>query len=125
MSFDWREYLKLAKHLSGLKGTACSREAIDRSVVSRAYYSAFCWARNYAQELLGFRGKGTAEDHRSLRNHLKQTGRADVAADLNILRRWRNRCDYDDQVDKLDRKVAKAIAAADKVIQRLPLADGS
>lgn len=36
MSFDWNEYLQLAKHLGGLRNEAASRTA-----VSRAYYCAF------------------------------------------------------------------------------------
>jgi hypothetical protein len=54
MPFDWREYLNLARQLAGLQGSDYSQEAVERSAVSRAYYAAFCWARNYAEKNLGF-----------------------------------------------------------------------
>jgi uncharacterized protein (UPF0332 family) len=41
--FDWRDYLALAKTISA--GNQPS-EACSRSGISRAYYSAFCSARN-------------------------------------------------------------------------------
>jgi uncharacterized protein (UPF0332 family) len=50
--FDWREYLNLAKFLLDLKSSGISKEALYRCAVSRAYYSAFCWARNYAQDII-------------------------------------------------------------------------
>ena len=39
MSFDWSEYLDLARELAKFS------EAGQRSAISRAYYAAFCTAR--------------------------------------------------------------------------------
>ena len=50
--FDWREYLNLAKFLLDLKSSRISKEALYRCAVSRAYYSAFCWERNYADDII-------------------------------------------------------------------------
>ena len=50
--FDWREYLNLAKFLSDLKSSGISKESLYRCAVSRTYYSAFCWARNYAEDII-------------------------------------------------------------------------
>ena len=42
MSFDWSEYLDLARELA-LQGSAPSlSEARVRAAISRAYYAAFC-----------------------------------------------------------------------------------
>lgn len=46
MNFDWEEYFNLAKELAGT-----TEEAKLRSAVSRAYYSAFCLARNYLRDI--------------------------------------------------------------------------
>ena len=46
MKFDWLEYFNLAKELA-----ETSKEAELRSAVSRAYYSAFCLARNYLRDI--------------------------------------------------------------------------
>lgn len=42
IDFDWKEYLNLAIELSSV-----DEEAKLRSSISRAYYAAFCTARNY------------------------------------------------------------------------------
>jgi hypothetical protein len=53
MSFDWREYLKLAQFLqtqiSSSNHSPGFVEACQRAAISRAYYAAFCTARNYAR----------------------------------------------------------------------------
>jgi len=117
MAFDWREFLGLARELTGRTGPGYSTEAADRTAVSRAYYAAFCWARNYAESRLGFRQTGGAQDHTSLRKHLKRQGKPQVASRLNRLRIWRNDCDYDDQVPNISSLVKSALKTADKVIQ--------
>jgi len=53
MAFDWREYFKLSQFLQG-QGVSFTQEAAFRCAVSRAYYAAFCHARNYARDRLGF-----------------------------------------------------------------------
>jgi len=117
MAFDWREYLKLAKVLTRQKGVGYPLEAAGRSAVSRAYYSAFCWARNYAEENLKFQRTKTADDHKDLREHLKKQRKVQLASRLDRLRKWRNSCDYDDEVPNLDGYVRDAINIAEKVIQ--------
>jgi uncharacterized protein (UPF0332 family) len=114
--FDWREYLKLAKELAGLQGSGYSQEAAERSAVSRAYYAAFCWARNYAEKNLAFTPQGTADDHKRLREHLSRRGHKKLASDLNRLRGWRNKCDYDDDVSNLLQLVSDIIKVAEEVI---------
>lgn len=117
MSFDWREYLELAKELVSRTSSGYSSEAAHRSAVSRAYYSAFCWARNYAEGILGFKRTKTAQDHELLRTYLKGQGKAQLASVLDKLRQWRNRSDYDDVVPHLDRYVQHAIPLAGRVIR--------
>jgi len=117
MPFDWREYLELARELAGLRGSGYSQEAADRSAVSRAYYAAFCWARNYAEAKLGFSPQKGPDDHKRLREHLQNQGHSGLASDLNKLRGWRNACDYDDQVPQLHQQVNFSIKVADKIIQ--------
>ncbi len=47
MSFNWSEYLNLAQELAGRSTEPPNQEARLRSSISRAYYAAFCKARNY------------------------------------------------------------------------------
>jgi uncharacterized protein (UPF0332 family) len=116
MPFDWREYLELAKYLAGQGGVGYFSEAAERSAVSRAYYSAFCWVLNYAEANLGFQRTKTADDHKLLREHL-QKRKPKLSSRLNNLRKWRNACDYDDEVPNLEHHVQNAIHMAEKAIQ--------
>lgn len=117
MPFDWREYLELAKDLAVQRGVGYSSEAAKRSAVSRAYYSAFCLVRNYAEAKLGFQRTKGAKEHTDLRNYLQMKGKVQLVSCLVDLRRWRNACDYDDEVPNLDDHVRNAIDRAEKAIQ--------
>jgi hypothetical protein len=74
-----------------------SEEAAKRSAVSRAYYAAFCHARNYAVSKHGYVTTGM-DDHASLREFFKKNKHAGIANDLNQLRNNRNDCDYRNQI---------------------------
>ena len=49
MSFDWSEYLNLAKKLIRAGSTLSANEACQRTAISRAYYAVYCQARNLAR----------------------------------------------------------------------------
>lgn len=117
MPFDWRDYLGLARVLVGQAHLSAFTEAVQRTVVSRAYYAAFCTARNYAEARFGFQRTGGPEDHQHLREHFRRWGKLKLASRLNILRSWRNHCDYEDQVSNIQRYVQNAIQIADQVIR--------
>lgn len=98
MPFDWKEYLALARSLENQAGIGFSVEATTRCAVSRAYYAAFCHARNHAVSKLRYvRVKGR-EDHRGVRDHFIKRGQNKVANKLETLDRWRGNCDYDDEM---------------------------
>jgi uncharacterized protein (UPF0332 family) len=120
MPFDWTEFLALARDLGRRSGPSYSTEAASRTSVSRAYYAAFCHARNHAENRFGFRRTGTGRDHSSLRNHLKNLseGWLEIAEYLEDLQMWRGKCDYDDDIENLDVLVSSAIETAEKIIQR-------
>ena len=67
MTFDWSEYLKLAQELAGQTVSPANEEAKLRSSVSRAYYAAFCKARNYLRDIEGHSIPSTPEAHRYVR----------------------------------------------------------
>jgi hypothetical protein len=103
MAFDWREYLTLARSLLGEEGASYSEEAARRAAVSRAYYAAFCYARNFACNKLGFVPTRTGKDHGLLIAHYEAKEKLDstlfgIADDLDDLLDYRRTCDYDDEV---------------------------
>ncbi len=122
MSFSWDEYLEIAKFLqvgptTGTSGF--SSDATSRCAVSRAYYAAFCHARNYARDKQGFKPTSTPADHGLLRDHYQKKRMNKVARHLEQLRIWRNKCDYDDTVSGLSWMVTSSITRATTIISDL------
>jgi len=50
MNFDWSEYSNIASELAGQATASSSAEAKKRGAISRAYYAAFCSARNHLRD---------------------------------------------------------------------------
>ncbi|MDP2897307.1 MAG: hypothetical protein Q8Q12_12265 [bacterium] len=119
MAFDWKEYLELSRFLAGETATTPGEQAAHRSAVSRAYYAAFCHARNYARDRHGFSPEDTAKDHSRVRDHFRARGSVELARRLDSLRRWRNDCDYKDTVVSLPRILVEAIEQAQGILDRL------
>jgi len=121
MAFDWREFLDLAKALQSSFRASHLVEAASRSAVSRAYYAAFCHARNYAERHFGFRRTGKGKDHGLLRKHLGRQGPAwkKLADNLGDLHEWRKMCDYDDVVANLHIIVPEAITTAENIMNKM------
>jgi hypothetical protein len=121
MPFDWHDYLDLARWLEANTPPGTSDEAAKRTAISRAYYAAFCYARNYARHYLGFVPRDDETDHGRLRAHLRQRRRHGTADKLDSLRDARNQCDYDDNVtEDLAAMLGTALREADYVFQSLP-----
>jgi hypothetical protein len=118
MAFGWRDYLDLARFLGG-DAVPYTQEAALRSATSRAYYAAFCHARNYARQHLGYGLMHNAQDHDGVRDHLRSRGRSAEADSLEVLRRLRNQCDYDDVLSNLAFVAAVAISSAEEILRNL------
>jgi hypothetical protein len=119
VSFDWRKFLELAQALNAGAGRDFDRESAQRSATSRAYYAAFCFARNFAMANLRYVPNRDAEDHEGLRRHLHAQGRGRAAAELTRLRLWRNQCDYDEVVQNLGMLSNNAVKLAFGLIKDL------
>jgi len=117
--FDWKEYFELAKSLSGDTKANPSQEAKSRSAVSRAYFAAYCYSRNLARKYLGFIPTQLVDDHKNLREHLKLHKKVATARKLGDLRRFRDDCDYDDEVRNLQGLVIKSFERAEEIFKEL------
>ena len=118
MGFDWADYLDLAGWLLDHPAEP-RREASLRTAVSRAYYAAFCRARNYARDRRGFVPKDEWSDHGALRRHFAPLRLRWIASELDDLRQWRNECDYDDEAPNLPGMAEQATASARRIIEAL------
>ena len=123
MTFDWSEYLKLAQELAGQAVGPAEEEAKLRSSVSRAYYAAFCKARNYLRDIKGdFSIPSTGAAHGYVISVFKSSsdrlGRK-VGDDLDRLRIRRTKVDYDDSVTGLLSIAKISLKSAQDVISAL------
>ena len=120
MAFDWHRLLELARFLQQNADAVQPDEAVLRTVLSRAYYGAFCHARNYARDYLGFTPRNDPDDHGRLRAHLRSRRRKGDADRLDRLRQWRNESDYADELGfDLAVAVLAAMGEADRVFLSL------
>ena len=121
MNFDWKEYLNLARFLQNCCDSDFSQEASSRSSVSRAYFAAFCCARNYARDKLNFTSEKTPDVHEDVRTMLEDNGMSNEAEILDQLRKWRNECDYEDTIhtQRLSRILTDSLKRAESLINSL------
>ena len=123
MSFDWCEYLNLAQELCGQTGVSAIQDAKLRTSVSRAYYCAFCVARNYLRDVKGLPIASDVTAHQSVANWFKgRQGKRErkVGHDLDRLRIDRNKADYDDTVSGLTRMTKGALKRTQRIISTIP-----
>lgn len=120
MSFDWAQYLFLAQDLAGLSPSVPpSQEARLRSAVSRAYYAAFCEARNVLRK----KGRYTPAWDDNVHTYVRDQFRRDpnpvyrkIGDDLNRLRIDRNEADYSEVVRRLPTTVRRDVELARRLI---------
>jgi len=114
--FDWAGYFSLAQDLSGRPD-----EAALRSAISRAYYAAFCKARNKLRNM-GVQIPQTGAAHQLVwneyRNDPNQTQQL-VGLNGDRLRVKRNQADYNDQFQSLTSEVQTALIQASNVLSNL------
>src|SRR5262245_63126116 len=116
---NWRDFLVLAAGLA--TGTT---EADWRTAVSRAYYAAFHVARRLFADL-NFTVPRADRAHQYLVFRLSNCGESAVEQaghDLDTLRRFRNRADYDDVPAVTQPQAAAAVRLAEGIIQVLDAA---
>lgn len=105
MSFNWRDYHRLAGQLNSNPTAFGVDEAVFRCVTSRAYYSAFCDARNIAVAKHGLTWGRDDNIHRIVGEHFdNRTTKFEkrIGWRLSLLRRRRNQADYDDLIAQPD-----------------------
>lgn len=118
MSFDWHLYIQQAAVLLVRYDEKTSlREASLRTSISRAYYGAFCLARNHLAAT-GVRIPKT-DVHTFVRNAHRRSGNKVIATQLRRLRRRRNDADYRDTMTVRPGHAMKAYGQAMNVVREL------
>ncbi len=122
MSFDWADYLALAKALTSNPGIPGPEEAALRSAISRAYFAAHCAVRNFAHQKGELRPLGTAEDHRNVIRFFRESLNEDrqrIGTFLERLRIARNDADYKDQLEDPTDLAGTTLSRAERIFQIL------
>lgn len=99
MSFDWKDYVSLAEELLNRE-----EESSLRSSISRAYYGAFCIARNRKS----YKDYAGRDVHQRVINEYKNSNDENeqvIGQALDELRKSRNNADYNE-----DRPINKSLA---------------
>lgn len=125
MSFDWSEYLSIARKLAGQATASSSDEAKKRSAISRAYYAAFCSARNHLRDKDNDQNIPlTGEAHAYVKTQFKTSKdkvRREIGEDLARLAIKRKNVDYEDTVPfrNLDSETYVALNWSQEVLSDL------
>lgn len=113
--FNWAEYLRLAEELANRHGD----EAAQRAAISRAYYAAYCSARNKLEgwQLLkrNQRSKTSHQDVWEAFEGDPRPGWDQIGQEGHNMKEDRRRADYEDQIRDLDRFTKKAMRRARKL----------
>jgi len=122
MTFNWSEYLKLAQELGEQAVSSATQQARLRSSISRAYFAAYCNARNYLRDVKRCSIPSTIEAQRYVRDKFKSSfnrRHRKIGENLDRLRIRRNKVDYDDFVTGLSSMVTISLKLAQQVISIL------
>jgi uncharacterized protein (UPF0332 family) len=119
MSYDWHDYLIFAQNLNknpAFVACVCEEETLKRNIVSRAYFSAFHYAKRHAETTtrVPFPEAGV---HSAVKRWYKDKKQFKILNDLRELVEWRDNCDYKDNIptSNLNTLVEKSLKAAERV----------
>jgi hypothetical protein len=93
MGYDPHKLLKFCKSLS-TGASSIDAETIARTIISRAYYSAFLYAREYLRAKHNVRFTGTGEDHTIVESQLMKKVDRQLGSAVRTLRENRRAADY-------------------------------
>ena len=138
MSFNWQQYLALAHHLTDSASDTddmkdndgdddpfpdmMDQEAVQRCAISRAYYAAFCSARNYLRDIDEAKDLHMPLSHQIVSEKFKRSKdkkRKSIGENLARLRRLRNKADYQDSFAELNAHTEYALKVADMIFSCL------
>ncbi len=116
MSFDWTDYLQLAKELA-----TNPDEANKRSAISRAYYCIFNLAKDLAENQLGYQHSSYQNSHKPMWDKFEGRGKTLKAIHSKglSLKRRREQADYYKDFSELETSLGFAIAEAEAALQYL------
>jgi len=95
------------------------KEAAYRCAVSRAYYSAFGYSFDYAEDMLSYPALHDGRDHYFLREWYKKKNFPEIKRKLLNLWKMRKECDYNAFINNVDVKAEGSIQLANEIIEKI------
>jgi len=120
MTFDWSTYLVVARRLLSAPFATEHREAAFRSSISRAYYAAFCTARDHVRRAIPVPQTGHA--HAVVWSYFRKQAdrRAQTVARKGVrLKAHRRKADYEDEVVGLPALAEEDILLSEEIIDAI------
>ncbi len=119
VTFDWEDFVILAKKLSEEAENSDIEDAYLRSSISRGYFAVFCLARNHLRDVEGLKIP-TKETHKWVKNHFTGTNtKLKIKVQLERLRDDRNKADYNDEVKGLKKMAEKVLIIMNSALEDL------
>ena len=118
MTFDWSEFYRFAEYLQKDSSFDC-QEAVQRTIVSRAYYAAFCMAKETAERKYKIPFKGNGTDHRRICVEYAKRERRDISDALRELRKFRNMCDYQKDIKNMHNLTESSLRLSHEIMLHL------
>jgi len=112
--FNWQELIDLANNLKSWSEVG-SNEAINRSIISRSYYGAFCLARNLAKKNGWITLSNNGTDHDKVKRYYKDDKnkiKKQIGVVLERLHTDRKYADYEDFCCNSEQKAEVSINRA-------------
>ena len=123
MSFDWKDYLELARQLGESSPDEALYEACLRSAISRAYYAVFMIARTHLEENESFTPDSKRSVHQQVWRRFQSNtddNRQKIKEDGERLKKDRAKADYQrdyrSQYGAIAKDVTLDILTAEEVI---------
>lgn len=109
--------MRLAQQLCPVDFDQELEEAVQRTIVSRAYYAAFNLAKTHQLDQDPDNGAlKSKQAHQIVYQWLIDENLGIAAQRLKNLRNWRNQCDYDSSVPNINQMTKSALENANSVI---------
>jgi hypothetical protein len=83
-NFNWNEFYRLAEYLHNEYSFEC-QEAVQRTIVSRAYYASFCMAKEALDHKYKISLPQNTASHAYVRFEYEKRGRNNISDSLNLL----------------------------------------
>lgn len=120
MGFQWSDFCDIAQYLHSHAGEiGLPEEAALRCAISRAYYSAFRHALNYAKDNGDYvEPDNPAKNHQEIRKYFQRKNIVRISTRLDRLHQMRKDADYEDAAYTINKlSVSAAISEAKKVLE--------